>query len=323
LIDANLSGQWKNQEGRFWGAVAMGKKKSKNIRVELLAVVWCAVVMLPFAAPCGAQGELNLGDDCDYEGAYYVTVLDGTVNLHEGAIVYGLMVYEGGTVNIYPGAYVNWFMWVYGGTVNIYGGGVGYVGIWVFNADPQPAVTVYGTYFEVYDGEQTTYGATDQFIPKPGVGSVLTGFYENEDLIDLEFYGPVPIRLVNLTPELAIDIRPGSDTNVVNLKSKGLVPVAVLTTDDFDAATVDPETVLLAGAAPVRWTMDDVDGDGDEDMLLHFKTQELELSEDSTEAKLTAQLIGSSTSQSTDETSNTPTVSGTDEVRILSSKSKK
>ena len=45
--------------------------------------------------------------------------------------------------------------------------------------------------------------------------------------------------------EVEIDIKPGSDPNSINLKSKGVVPVAVLTTDDFDASDVDPDTVTL------------------------------------------------------------------------------
>jgi hypothetical protein len=65
------------------------------------------------------------------------------------------------------------------------------------------------------------------------------------------------------------------------------VPVAVLTTPAFDAKNVDPSTVLFAGASPVRWTMEDVDGDGDMDMLFHFNTQELNLVSGSTEATLT------------------------------------
>jgi len=87
--------------------------------------------------------------------------------------------------------------------------------------------------------------------------------------------------------ERPIDIKPGSYPNSINLKSKGVVPVAVLTTDDFDASTVDPDTVLFAGASPLRWAREDVDGDGDTDLLFHFKTQELDLDENSTEAFLT------------------------------------
>ena len=81
--------------------------------------------------------------------------------------------------------------------------------------------------------------------------------------------------------------------------------VAVLTTEEFDATLVDPGTVKFADAFPVRWTTEDVDGDGDLDMLFHFKTQELNLDANSTEATLTgATTVGEE-------------ITGTDEVRIV------
>jgi hypothetical protein len=100
--------------------------------------------------------------------------------------------------------------------------------------------------------------------------------------------------------EVEIDIKPGSDPNSINLNSKGVVPVAVINTDDFDANDIDPDTVSFAGASPVRWIMEDVDGDGDMDLLFHFKTQELELDEDSTEATLTGETHGGNPVQGTD-----------------------
>lgn len=97
--------------------------------------------------------------------------------------------------------------------------------------------------------------------------------------------------------EQSIDIKPCSDPNSINLKSKGVVPVAVLTTDDFDASTVDPTTVTFAGASPVRWTIEDVgydceENDGFDDLLLFFNTQDLELDETSTEAFLKGYTYG-------------------------------
>ncbi|MEM2998615.1 MAG: hypothetical protein QW542_06685, partial [Thermoproteota archaeon] len=89
------------------------------------------------------------------------------------------------------------------------------------------------------------------------------------------------------TYEVDIDVKPGSCPNCINLKSKGVVPVAVLTTGDFDASDVDPNTVKFADASPVRWRMEDVDGDGDMDMLFHFNTRDLNLDSTSTEATLT------------------------------------
>ena len=109
--------------------------------------------------------------------------------------------------------------------------------------------------------------------------------------------------------EVEIDIKPGSDPNSINLKSKGVVPVAVLTTD-FDASTIDPETVVFAGAVPVRSTLEDVDSDGELDMLFHFKTQDLDLTEDSTGATLTGKTL--------DEVD----ITGTDTVNIVPKKGK-
>jgi hypothetical protein len=89
--------------------------------------------------------------------------------------------------------------------------------------------------------------------------------------------------------QAVIDIKPGSDPNSINLGSRGVVPVAVLTTNEYDATLIDPETVLFAGASPVRWAVEDADGDGDMDLLFHFKTRELDLDENSTEATLTGE----------------------------------
>jgi hypothetical protein len=137
------------------------------------------------------------------------------------------------------------------------------------------------------DAENNWWGATDgPSGDGPGSGdSVSTN-------VDFDPWLAEPQVIINPCEppqviEVDIDIKPGSDPNSINLGSKGVVPVALLTTDDFDASTVDPETVVFASAAPVRWVMEDVDGDGDIDMLFHFKTQELELTGDSSEATLT------------------------------------
>jgi hypothetical protein len=45
-----------------------------------------------------------------------------------------------------------------------------------------------------------------------------------------------------------IDIKPDSDSNSINLSSAGVIPVAILSSDTFDATTVIPESVALAGA---------------------------------------------------------------------------
>ncbi len=109
---------------------------------------------------------------------------------------------------------------------------------------------------------------------------------------------------------VTIDIKPGEDSGEpapINLGSRGVVPVAVLSDDGFDAARIDPETVRFAGAAAFHWNLEEVDGDGDQDMIFQFPTQELKLNEDSTEATLTGKTFGGTK------------FSGTDAIRIVPS----
>jgi hypothetical protein len=138
------------------------------------------------------------------------------------------------------------------------------------------------------------------------------GTFQDAEKIDMEPLGSVfPVTPAEIpVPTVAIDIKPGSDPNSINLGSKGVVPVAVLTTTEFDASNVDPATVRFADAEPVHWAMEDVDGDGDMDLLFHFKTQELNLTEASTEAALTC-----TTEDGID-------IQGTDTVKIVPQENK-
>jgi uncharacterized delta-60 repeat protein len=83
--------------------------------------------------------------------------------------------------------------------------------------------------------------------------------------------------------EVDVDVRPGSDENPVK-PGAGLIPVAIMTTGVFDAATVDPSTVCFGDVGAVterdcteahgRGHAEDVDGDGRPDLVLHFESGE-------------------------------------------------
>jgi len=72
-----------------------------------------------------------------------------------------------------------------------------------------------------------------------------------------------------------------TDNAPFNLRSRGLLPVALLSTMDVDALAVDPTTLTLGDpestgtAAPVSSRIVDVNGDGRRDRLLFFSVAEL------------------------------------------------
>ena len=94
----------------------------------------------------------------------------------------------------------------------------------------------------------------------------------------------------NSAINIAVDIKPNSDPNSLNVNSKGVLPVAILGTDDFDVMTVNASTVVLSwpgitlppladgvsplpsadGVPPLRWAWEDVNRDGLMDIVLKY-----------------------------------------------------
>ncbi len=104
--------------------------------------------------------------------------------------------------------------------------------------------------------------------------------------------------------DVAIDIKPGSDTNPINPKSHGVIPVAILSTDAFDATTVDPLSVRFgpkgAQEAHDQGHLEDVDQDGEPDLVLHFHTQETGITCGETSATLTGETFDGDPIQGSD-----------------------
>lgn len=119
-------------------------------------------------------------------------------------------------------------------------------------------------------------------VVNTGTGSYgdTVGRADSTDCMYVEFWGKV---LYTVCP-IMIDIKPGSDCNPINCKSmKGVIPVAILTTDCFDATDVDHTTVRFGpdeamethyNTHGMKRHESDVDCDGDTDLVFHFRGYE-------------------------------------------------
>ncbi len=151
------------------------------------------------------------------------------------------------------------------------------------------------TLINVEPGETIKYLTHVREYPKPeGISSPIN--YHPEVTIyftysDGEQFGDLTLDIEEI--EIAIDIKPQSCPNPLNVKSKGVLPVAILGTENFDVTEIDPESVLLEGTPPIRCALEDVGASykpidktdcydcstagPDEilDLILHFNTQEI------------------------------------------------
>lgn len=108
-----------------------------------------------------------------------------------------------------------------------------------------------------------------------------------------------PAILVSTALSVTIDIKPGSYPNSINLSSAGVIPVAIFSTSTFDARTIDPDTLFLAGASvgmmgksgKLLCNVQDVNGDGLPDLVCQFETAQLLLQPGDTVAVLVGKTL--------------------------------
>ena len=137
------------------------------------------------------------------------------------------------------------------------------------------------------------------------------------DMTSYEFCQPSCDILEPTT--IALDIKPGSNPNSVNLTDKGVLPVAVLSSEVFNPSDIDIDTLWFGdplltnnGGTAVRFlrsSLEDITGDGILDLSLKFSMAEMMESEalgpDTIEGLLTGALF--------DGTS----FAGSDSIRIV------
>jgi hypothetical protein len=280
----------------------------KKRTTAILGLVLCLCVSQAQADYYVYGGVLDLGDD-EIVNTDWIWVCDGldgtpaTVTFWENVSAYGLEVLGSSTVYIYGGPFLDVLdaggdstlnvydalsscLFADGGTIHVYGGGpYGFISAWQGGT-----INLYGSDFEIADP------VTGEWIPAPAAitddwawlrGTLADGTPLDDALCDalggvVNLLAPPAEEPSEL--EVAIDIKPGSTANPINLGSRGVTPVAILSSSTFDATSVVPETITLAGAGVAtrgkkgecQVAAEDVDGDGLLDLVALVPTASLD-----------------------------------------------
>ena len=165
----------------------------------------------------------------------------------------------------------------------VYGNGTNYSGVadqtglnGNISADPMFLNSGAGD-FHLQPGSQAIDAGSDALAPPVDFDGVTRPQDGNGDGVAIVDIGAYELATI----PVGIDIKPGSSTNPIKLSSGALIPVAIRTTDTFDATTVDARTVCFGDddspgqrdctEAHGTGHVDDVNGDGRPDLLLHYE----------------------------------------------------
>lgn len=146
--------------------------------------------------------------------------------------------------------------------------------------------------FNGTSGGISVINSNDPVDPGSGTGGINVTGTQNTSTYE---YNGVTVTTVNGVPlpnfTVAISIKPGDSAPVsINPNAQGSLPVAILSTPDFDASLVDAASVRFGpdGAQnSSKATLEDINGDGLPDLVLHFRSEQTGLACGDTSAALT------------------------------------
>ena len=272
-------------------------KKIERIGALLLTGILLSLSLLPVES---SATEVIVTHEGDYE--YVLVTFEGysnnELNLNpSGSGMYFHQEWVAKTTGpfINPPSGISVAMWWTGGnsalisfeapvcSVNIYYASVPDVTLVAFNAEGTILQTNTGA--SNYDGGPTLnkWDSQNVAIDDNAISMVQIIGFSTQTYID-------DIMTCRLNSEVPIDVRPGNNLNLINLKSNAIIPVAVLSTEDFDATDIDVGTVVFgpdeATADHLKHLKRDVNKDGLDDSVFHFRTNLCGFLEGDTEATL-------------------------------------
>lgn len=168
-----------------------------------------------------------------------------------------------------------------------------------------------GTYDTESDGFTVILTATTAI--NPGVNHIKLAIADAGDYV-LDSHVLIKAESFVCAPPILpvfIDIKPDGEPNAVNCDNpNSLITIAILSTTEFDATMVNHETVTFQGAAEHHFSkatglmmrhVEDVDLDGDLDLVFHFLLSETDLDCLSTEGRLIGELFNGTPIEGVDE----------------------
>lgn len=176
----------------------------------------------------------------------------------------------------------------------------------IFVTDAPPVIS-HVTVTSAVPGGPSTVAA---LVPWPGVGP--TPDLPPDDII-------VEPPEVEPILKVAVDIKPGSFPNSVNPCRPGVLPIAILGSADLDVGDIDVTTITVScmgdDANPLRTAVEDVNGDGIDDLVFHMAIEDIAWCENAEPGDLVNVLV---VGQLLDDT----VFAGEDVIRIVPPKKK-